>query len=91
MWDKLVSNKPLLVAVLTLTVYAIRKVLPKLPPLVVPWVAVVLGVAVDALAKSGIDVDGLVTGSLAGLSASGLHETVGKGMRAMKGKFGKGE
>lgn len=67
------------IAILMAVVYAVRRLFPKLPGAVVPWLALVGGVIAQILGpEHKFTMDGTLEGLVNGTGAIGAWETVGK-------------
>ena len=65
------------IPILTLGVYALRRVVKKLPPKALPWVSAVLGV-LCAVLTGDANVQHAIEGAVEGLAASCLWSGLGK-------------
>ena len=67
----------IVIPILTLGVYALRRAVKKLPAKALPWVSAVLGV-LCAVLTGDANAHSAVEGAVEGLAASGLWGAVGK-------------
>lgn len=72
----ILSNTPLLVGIVMVAIWVLRKLAPKVPSKYAPWVALTLGVLGSMVGADTYALTGqtLVDGALTGLASAGLWD-----------------